>query len=95
MVTGDLLLVGSIPLDTPEQVFRRVGAALGPYLAGMPDGEVGDRRYWIERPRLPRLQRSSGDRNAAPAGARPLGARPQFPHGRRETLCSERKLRQA
>ena len=47
-MAGDLLLVGSIPLDTPEQVFRRVGGPLGPYLAYMPDGEVGDRRYWID-----------------------------------------------
>ena len=47
-MAGDLLLIGSIPLDTPEQVFRRVGAPLGPYLAYMPDGEVGDRRYWID-----------------------------------------------
>ena len=39
-MAGDLLLVGSIPLDTPEQVFRRVGAPLGPYLAYLPDGEV-------------------------------------------------------
>ena len=37
----DLLLVGSIPLDTPEQVFCRFGGPLGPYLAYMPDGEVG------------------------------------------------------
>jgi hypothetical protein len=27
-MAGDLLLVGSIPLDTPEQVFRRVGGPL-------------------------------------------------------------------
>jgi hypothetical protein len=47
-MAGDLLLVGSIPLDTPEQVLRRVGGPLGPYLAYMPDGEVGDRRYWID-----------------------------------------------
>ena len=47
-MAGDLLLVGSIPLDTPEQVFRRVGGPLGPHLAYMPDGEVGERRYWID-----------------------------------------------
>ena len=45
-MAGDL--VGSIPLDTPEQVFRRVGGPRRPYLAYMPDGEVGDRRYWID-----------------------------------------------
>jgi hypothetical protein len=47
-MSGELLLVGSVPLDTVEQVFRRVGGPLGPYLAYMPDGEVGDRRYWID-----------------------------------------------
>jgi hypothetical protein len=25
-----------------------VGGPLGPYLAYVPDGEIGDRRYWIE-----------------------------------------------
>jgi hypothetical protein len=29
-------------------VFRTVGGPLGPFLAYMPDGEVGDRRYWID-----------------------------------------------
>jgi hypothetical protein len=29
-MAGELLLVGSIPFDTPEQVFRRVGGPLGP-----------------------------------------------------------------
>jgi hypothetical protein len=48
-MTGELLLVGSVPLDTVEEVFRTFGGQLGPYLAYMPDGEVGDRRYWIDR----------------------------------------------
>lgn len=43
----DLLLVGSVPLDTAEDVMRTFGAPLGPYLQAMPDGEVGDRRYWV------------------------------------------------
>ena len=46
-MAGQLLLVGSIRLDTVQQVFRRVGEPLGSHLAYMPDGEVGDRRYWI------------------------------------------------
>jgi hypothetical protein len=48
MVT-DLLLVGSVPLETPEQVMRMFGAPLGPYLQSIPDGEVGDRRWWVLR----------------------------------------------
>ena len=45
----DVLLVGSIPLDTPEQVFREFGKPLGAALKTMPDGEVGPRRHWISR----------------------------------------------
>ena len=42
---NELLLVGSIPLDTPEDVFKTFGAPLGQYLFAMPDGEVGARRW--------------------------------------------------
>ena len=48
-MSGELLLVGSIPLDTPEDVFRTFGRPLGKYLFAMPDGEVGPRRHWISR----------------------------------------------
>jgi hypothetical protein len=40
-------LVGSIGLDTVEEVFRTVGKLLGPHLARIPDGEVGGRKLWI------------------------------------------------
>ena len=40
-------LVGSIGLDTVDDVFRTVGSLLGPYLRRVPDGEVGGRRLWI------------------------------------------------
>jgi hypothetical protein len=40
-------LVGSIGLDTVEDVFRTVGKTLGPYLRRAPDGEVGGRKLWI------------------------------------------------
>jgi hypothetical protein len=49
-MTGDLLLVGSMPFDTAEDVFRN-SAPLAPYLASMPDGETGGRRFWT--PYLP------------------------------------------
>jgi hypothetical protein len=42
-----LHLVGSIGLDTVEEIFRTVGTLLGPHLARIPDGEVGGRRLWI------------------------------------------------
>ena len=40
-------LIGSVPLDDAETVFRTVAGALGPYLRRLPDGETGERRRWI------------------------------------------------
>jgi hypothetical protein len=48
-VSSEVLLVGSIPLDTVDEVFRTFGTTLGPSLAAMPDGEVGPRKHWISR----------------------------------------------
>ena len=45
---NQLLLVGSILLDTVEEVMRTFGAPLGQYLPAMPDGEVGERRSWLK-----------------------------------------------
>jgi hypothetical protein len=45
----DLLLVGSVPLKSVEDVMRTFGGALGPYLPAIPDGEVGERRSWVMR----------------------------------------------
>lgn len=42
-----ILLVGSIPGDTAEEVMSQWGGGLGTALAALPDGEVGDRRAWI------------------------------------------------
>jgi hypothetical protein len=71
-VSGELLLVGSIPLDTPQEVFETFGAPLGKHLLAMPDGEVGPRRHWISRvhyqvlaahPELEIVQRPAPDEN--------------------------------
>ena len=48
-MSAGALLVGSIPLDTAEQVFRDFGKPLGFALQTLPDGEVGPRRRWISR----------------------------------------------
>src|SRR5262249_14810612 len=40
-------LVGSIGLDTAEEVFASVGQAFGSACKRVPDGEVGGRRLWI------------------------------------------------
>lgn len=85
-MAGELLLVGSIPLDTAEQVFRHVGAPLGAHLAYMPDGEVGDRRYWIDglayrvfngHPEIETLRHPAPDANGV-ENWRPLGMHDQF-----------------
>jgi hypothetical protein len=85
-MAGELLLVGSIPLDTVEQVFRNVGGPLGPCLFSMPDGEVGDRRYWIDgiayrvlngHPEIDTLRRPAPDENGV-ENWRPRGIHDQF-----------------
>jgi hypothetical protein len=45
--TERLHLIGSIPLDNSEQVFRTLSKELGPYLKRMPDGETGERSRWV------------------------------------------------
>ena len=44
----DVLIVGSVALPTVEDVFRTIGATLGPRVKRLPDGEVGDRGGWIQ-----------------------------------------------
>jgi hypothetical protein len=44
-----LLLVGSVPLDSVEDVMQTFGGALGKYLPALPDGEIGERRSWVNR----------------------------------------------
>ncbi len=48
-MSAQLLLVGSIPYESSEKVFRTFGKTLGPNLIAAPDGEVGFRRHWISR----------------------------------------------
>ncbi len=40
---GSVLLVGSVPLESAEAVFRTCSQEFGEYLGCLPDGEVGDR----------------------------------------------------
>jgi hypothetical protein len=48
-MSNDLLLVGSVPLETVEEVILTFGLPLGPHLNSMPDGEVGTRTWWTAR----------------------------------------------
>ena len=77
----DVLLVGSIPLDTPEEVFREFGKPLGAALKTMPDGEVGPRKHWISRihyqvlsghPELETVQRPAPNGRPAISGGKTL-----------------------
>ena len=47
MTPDKVQLVGSIALDSVEEVFRTVGGLLGRRIRRMPDGEPGGRRLWI------------------------------------------------
>ncbi|MFM8535402.1 MAG: hypothetical protein ACKOEC_17740, partial [Acidimicrobiia bacterium] len=42
-----LHLIGSIPLETTEQVFGALSKELGPFLRCLPDGETGERSRWV------------------------------------------------
>ena len=58
-------LVGSIGLDSVEEIYRTVGGMFGRRLRRVPDGEVGPRRLWVtfQYPLLrssPFLQRDPG-----------------------------------
>jgi len=44
---GDVLLVGSMPFDDAETVFRETAKGLKGHLGCMPDGEVGPRKNWV------------------------------------------------
>ena len=59
-------LIGSVPLATTEEVFRRLSGALGPLLTRMPDGETGERRRWVywQRTMLERHPAMEVDREA-------------------------------
>lgn len=46
-MADDLMLVGSIAYDTSEETFRSIAPRLGQWLPFIPDGEIGDRQYWI------------------------------------------------
>ena len=47
VATVGVHLVGSVPLGSAEEVFRRVAGTLGERLRRIPDGETGPRADWI------------------------------------------------
>jgi hypothetical protein len=61
-------LVGSVALDSPQEVFATAGKLLGPYLKRVPDGEPGGRRLWISW-QIPLLRANPRLQVVAPPGA--------------------------
>ena len=47
----EVLLVGSVALQSAEDVFRTVSATLGDRVRRIPDGETGPRSLWVFWPR--------------------------------------------
>ena len=47
VASGGVLLVGSVPLRSAEEVFQTMAARLGDRLHQIPDGETGPRSDWI------------------------------------------------
>jgi len=45
----NLLFVGSVPFDTVEEVMSKLAKRFGAELPAVPDGEVGERRSWVNR----------------------------------------------
>ena len=46
-MTTHVHLVGSIGLDSVDEVFKTVGETIGAYIKRCPDGEIGSRRLWV------------------------------------------------
>jgi hypothetical protein len=55
-VTSELLLVGSLPVDSTEEAFREGASFFGDLVFALPDGETGPRAAWVgfEREQLAR-----------------------------------------
>lgn len=77
MSTANVLLTGSVPLYSAEEVIDYCGGGLGDIAVGIPDGEVGDRSMWIiyqayrildGHPQLTTIQRPQPEYNWRPSG---------------------------
>ncbi|MEQ8697273.1 MAG: hypothetical protein RLT05_12010, partial [Bauldia litoralis] len=46
-ISGDVLLVGSVPFATVDEVFGTCAHTLGSRVFALPDGEIGERSTWV------------------------------------------------
>jgi hypothetical protein len=103
----DVLLVGSVPLGSAEEVFEAASEELGDRLARIPDGETGARTNWIawQRPVLaahPKLEPVATDLPIPQFAVRPEAAGDAIAFGplgyaaaARESYASFAKLKAA
>lgn len=47
LMSREVYFVGSIPLERTIQVFEAIADSVGDRAARIPDGELGDRKYWV------------------------------------------------
>jgi hypothetical protein len=61
-------LIGSVPLATTDEVFRKLAGTLGDLLVRMPDGETGERGRWVwwQRTMIENHPAMEVDREAGP-----------------------------
>lgn len=86
MMDREILLVGSIPMKSAEDVFSTVGRELGGLVKRIPDGELGDRTDWVQWqssvfsriPFVERVDAAAADRTGARKGPQ-YRVRPGFP----------------
>ena len=69
-------LVGSVPLDDAEQVFRTVAGVLAGQVKRLPDGETGERSNWIGF-QIGRLLAADGIEESAPEDSPGYGPLPK------------------
>jgi hypothetical protein len=48
-MSKELLMVGSMPLDSASETMETFGRPLGKFLRSIPDGEPGPRQHWVSR----------------------------------------------
>ena len=87
--TGGVLLVGSVPLRSAEEVFQVMATELGDRITQLPDGETGPRSDWIVA--VPRAELPPGVRGLPARRPTPSGS--AAPEGPRRRVAGHAALR--
>lgn len=83
-MTRDVLLIGSVPLDTAGNVFATTSRELGNLIKRIPDGECGERLDWVRWQsaafeRIPFVEHSEGEETGDGPKGPQFRVRPGFP----------------